>query len=101
VPHPRLPRQNLLHLNHGGAAARDQRLPAAFITVGNADPLRQQSRAFADVLRENEVDLDPLFHEDDHRPLLGHEYQFDLDLADGWTAFDRMVVFVKGRVGLS
>ena len=47
------------------------------------------------------MDLDPLFYEDDHRPLLGHEYQFDLDLADGRTAFDRMVAFTKGRVGLT
>jgi acetyl esterase/lipase len=30
--------------------------PATFMTVGHADPLRQQSWAFADVLRESGVE---------------------------------------------
>ena len=55
--------------------------PASFMTVGNADPLVRQSWALANALGEQGVELDVLFYDDDHRPPLGHEYQFDLDLA--------------------
>ena len=71
--------------------------PPAFVTVGNADPLLPQSLAFADVLAERGIDLDTLFYEEDHRPPLGHEYQFDLDLADGRTAFGRLLAFFERR----
>jgi acetyl esterase len=76
-------------------------VPATFITVGNVDPLLRQSQALADVLREKGVELDALFYADDYRPPLGHEYEFDLDLADGRTAFNRIVAFAKGHTSLA
>jgi acetyl esterase len=45
------------------------------------------------------VALDLLLYDDDHRPPLGHEHQFDLDLADGRTAFDRIVAFGQAHIG--
>ncbi|MFI5062816.1 MAG: alpha/beta hydrolase [Streptosporangiales bacterium] len=59
----------------------------------NADPLLPQSLAFARALAGEGVDLDALFYEHDHEPPLGHEYQFELDLADGRAAYRRLVAF--------
>ena len=69
--------------------------PPTFLTVGNADPLLPQSLAFARALAERGVPVDTLFYEHDHQPPLGHEYQFELDLADGRAAYDRLVAFFE------
>jgi acetyl esterase len=71
--------------------------PAAFLTVGNDDPLVSQSHAFAASLSDKGVETDTLFYDADHEPRLGHEYQFELDVADGRVAFDRLVAFCERR----
>lgn len=69
--------------------------PPAFISAGNADPLLPQSRAFAETLAGLGVRVETLFFPADHRPPLGHEYQFDLDGAAGREALERAVRFVS------
>ena len=73
--------------------------PPAFVTAGGADPLEPQSRAFAALLAGRGVAVEDLFFEDGDGPRLGHEYQFELDTEDGAAAFERMVAFVRARVG--
>ena len=69
--------------------------PPAFISVGNADPLRAHSKALAERLGALGVGVDTLFYADGHEPRLGHEYQFDLDLAEGRDALERSVRFLE------
>lgn len=71
--------------------------PPAFITAGNVDPLLAQSTELAKKLQSLNVSTDTLFYPADHQPQLNHEYQFDLDTADGQTALQRMVTFVKSH----
>ncbi|MGC5166097.1 alpha/beta hydrolase [Luteimicrobium sp. DT211] len=73
--------------------------PPAFVTAGGADPLEPQSRAFAELLAAQGVAVEPLFPGDGGGPPLGHEYQLELDTDDGAAAFERMVAFVRARVG--
>lgn len=73
----------------------DVRFPPSFITAGNRDPLRQHSFRLAGKLESLGVPVDALFFPDDLTPGLGHEYQFDLDRAEGRQALDRMVRFVN------
>jgi hypothetical protein len=44
------------------------------------------------------VQVEVLFFPDDYRPVLGHEYQFDLDSAAGREALERSVSFLS-RLG--
>nr|WP_241665741.1 alpha/beta hydrolase [Prescottella subtropica] len=70
--------------------------PPAYISGGNADPLTpKQSKALAARLTGLGVDVTTLFFPDDHEPPLAHEYQFDLDTADGRTALDRTIEFLR------
>ncbi len=69
--------------------------PPAFITVGNADPLRQHSRELATKLAGLHVPVDTLFFADAHEPALNHEYQFNLDGADGKIALAQAVTFIR------
>ena len=69
--------------------------PPAFISVGNADPLRPHSRLLADALAKRGVKVDALFFPDDYRPALPHEYQFHLDTGAGREALERTVRFLK------
>jgi acetyl esterase/lipase len=69
--------------------------PPAFISVGNADPLEQQSHAFADALVSRGVRVDALFFPKDYSPPLPHEYQFNLDTDAGRLAFERTVNFLS------
>ena len=69
--------------------------PATFVTAGDDDPLEGQSKALAAVLEANGVSVDTLFYSKGHEPPLPHEYQFDLDLADGRTALQRLIDFFK------
>lgn len=71
--------------------------PPAFMTVGNADPLRGQSINFARQLRGIGITVDTLFVDEGHVPRLGHEYQFDLETIEGRAALSRIVSFTKGR----
>ncbi|XGV95726.1 MAG: alpha/beta hydrolase [Leptolyngbya sp. BL-A-14] len=68
--------------------------PPSFITAGNADPLAPQSVALAQKLTQAGVRTDTLFYPKDHTPPLKHEYQFNLDLADGQQALKRILVFL-------
>ena len=69
--------------------------PPAFITAGNVDPLLSQSTELAQKLRGLGVMTSTLFYPADHQPPLNHEYQFDLDTADGQKALQQMVEFAK------
>lgn len=69
--------------------------PPAFISAGNADPLGPQSVAVARALESKGVRVTRLFFPPDHQPPLGHEYQFDLDTADGRLAMERSVAWLR------
>ncbi len=71
--------------------------PPAFITAGNVDPLLAQSTELADRLQKLGVKTDTLFYPPDHKPQLNHEYQFELDNADGQNALQRMVDFAHAQ----
>ena len=70
--------------------------PPTFLSVGNADPLRPHSELLADRLRTLGTPVDTVFYPADHEPRLGHEYQFDLRLAEARDVFARMVGFLRG-----
>jgi acetyl esterase/lipase len=73
-----------------------QDFPPAYITGGNADPLTDaQSKPFAEKLTSLGVEVQTLFYPADHQPALPHEYQFNLDNADGQKAFDASVEFLS------
>ncbi len=67
----------------------------AFISAGNGDPLLLHSQALAVKLDGLGVAVDTLFFPPDLRPPLGHEYQFDLDRAEGREALARAVSFLR------
>jgi acetyl esterase len=69
--------------------------PPAFVSAGNADPLGPQSVAMADAIRAQGVATDTLFFPADHKPPLGHEYQFNLDQDAGREALERLVAFLN------
>jgi acetyl esterase/lipase len=68
--------------------------PPAFVSVGNADPLQAHSYLLADALRAQGVHVDALFWPADHKPVLPHEYQFDLDTPEGSEALRRAEQFL-------
>jgi acetyl esterase/lipase len=68
--------------------------PSSFITAGNVDPLLGQSTELATKLKTLGVETSTLFYSPDHQPQLNHEYQFDLDTADGKAAMQQMVDFL-------
>jgi acetyl esterase/lipase len=71
--------------------------PPSFICGGRADALTApQSRPFAARLAQLGVDVTALFPDN---PRLGHEYQFDLDSADGRDALERSIEFLRERLG--
>lgn len=72
--------------------------PTTFITGGNADPLTNtQSQPFADELSSLGVNVTRLFYEPNHTPALPHEYQFNLDNADGQNALNQIIAFTKAQ----
>lgn len=71
------------------------KFPPSFITAGNADPLLAQSTKLATKLGGLGVPTSTLFYPADHQPALNHEYQFDLDTADGKRALEKMADFLK------
>lgn len=68
--------------------------PRTWITVGNDDTLEDQGRSLATRLEELGVDVTSLFYPPGHRPLLGHEYQFNLDGEDGRAALRDTIGFL-------
>jgi acetyl esterase/lipase len=70
--------------------------PPTYITGGNGDPLTNaQSKPFADKLEGLGVDVTRLFYSQDHQSSLPHEYQFNLDNADGKAALVATLAFLK------
>ena len=67
--------------------------PPTFLSDGDADPFRFQAAELASALRRNAVPLTILFWTGtgDH---LGHEYQFNFNLPEARTAFQRMLGFL-------
>jgi acetyl esterase/lipase len=73
--------------------------PPAFVSAGNGDPLLPHTVALVEALDRHGVDHDALLFADGHEPRLGHEFQFDLDTADGREALDRAVAFIQRVAG--
>ncbi|HVQ44106.1 MAG TPA: alpha/beta hydrolase [Candidatus Saccharimonadia bacterium] len=72
--------------------------PPTFISGGNGDPLTDhQSKPLAGRLTALGVPVTSLFYPADHQPSLAHEYQFNLDTADGQRALDDILEFVRQR----
>lgn len=69
--------------------------PPMFVSVGNADPLRSQSKALQEVAAARGLVVDALFFPEDYTPPLAHEYQFDLDTAAGRLALERTLTFLE------
>jgi acetyl esterase/lipase len=72
--------------------------PPTLITAGNADPLRSHSESLVERLRAVGTDPETVFFARDHRPPLGHEYQFDLDGDAGRLFLDRTLGFLRRRL---
>jgi acetyl esterase len=73
--------------------------PPTWISGGNGDPLTGQGLAFAARLSELGVPVSPVFYPRDHEPTLGHEYQFDLTLAESRAALEDSVAFLRSVTG--
>ena len=69
--------------------------PPAYITSGNGDPLSPQAERLAASLSGMGVPVSSLFFPAAHEPQLPHEYQFNLDTAEGMEALDRMLTFLR------
>ncbi|HEX6461751.1 MAG TPA: alpha/beta hydrolase [Candidatus Saccharimonadales bacterium] len=69
--------------------------PPSFITAGNGDPLEPQSKEMAQKLTSLGVSVEILFYPATHSPSLPHEYQFNLDTADGKQALNRITEFLS------
>jgi acetyl esterase/lipase len=73
--------------------------PAAFISGGNGDPLTtKQSMPLAAKLSSLQVPVTTLFYSANHQPSLPHEYQFNLDTADGQNALAQLTLFLQSRL---
>lgn len=84
-------RREMSTINHVTEA-----FPPVFITGGNADPLTAaHSIPFAARAEDLGVKTTALFYPEDHEPPLGHEYQFNLDSAEGRQALSQMLRFIE------
>lgn len=72
--------------------------PPTLLTVGNVDPLKAHSELLANRLRDQGVETETLFYANDHKPPLGHEYQFDLDTHAGQLFLTRLLAFLRQRL---
>lgn len=86
---------NLASVAHYVTAA----FPPAYITSGNGDPLAPQAERFAASLAGMGVEVSSLFYPADHKPLLPHEYQFNLDTGEGRQSLDQMLAFIASHTG--
>lgn len=73
--------------------------PPVLLTAGNADPLAPHSRLLAERLHDLGVEVETLFFPDDHDPPLGHEYQFELDTDAARGFLERLLAFLRQRLG--
>jgi acetyl esterase/lipase len=72
--------------------------PPTFISGGNGDPLTdKQSVPLANKLKSAGAGVTTLFYAADHQPALPHEYQFNLDTADGRKAFAELTQFLRSQ----
>lgn len=69
--------------------------PTAFISVGNADPLKNYSFELASKLQSLGVKTDTLFYPENYQPPLPHEYQFILNSDAGKLALQRSIAFIN------
>ena len=69
--------------------------PPAFISAGNGDPLLPHSQALAQALAKQGVPVDALFFPSNRKPVLPHEYQFNLDSDAGREALERSMRFLS------
>jgi acetyl esterase/lipase len=69
--------------------------PPTFLSVGDADPFRFQAAELASGLKRDAIPLTTVFWNGtgDH---LGHEYQFNFNLPEARTAFQRTLSFLAG-----
>ncbi|BAZ48078.1 alpha/beta hydrolase fold-3 domain protein [Nostoc sp. NIES-4103] len=85
-----------------------ENFPPSFITVGNGDPLKEQSKELDEILSKLAVSISKpeikpeTFYPPEGKllPLLPHEYQFDLDDKDGYgkQALAKIVSFLKVKL---
>ncbi|MDM7856273.1 alpha/beta hydrolase [Cellulomonas alba] len=75
------------------------RFPATLLTVGNADPLAAHTTALLAALDREGVDVRTLLWPPDHRPALGHEYQFALDTDEAQAFLARLLEFLGDGLG--
>jgi acetyl esterase len=73
--------------------------PPAFISVGNADPLVEQSRSLATALGRAGAQAETLIFPDHTTPAAEHEFQFKLDSDAGQLALRRSVAFLRRHTG--
>ena len=73
----------------------DDRFPPSYITAGNGDPIEPLSRALAARLQQLGVETDTLFYPADYAPAPPHEYQYNLDSAEGQQSLARTLAFLK------
>lgn len=74
----------------------DKNFPPTYITGGNADPLtNDQSKFMSAKLKSLRVEVHELYYPANHTPALPHEYQFNLDNADGQNALKETLAFIK------
>ena len=72
--------------------------PPTFLSVGDADPFASQAAELAFALRRQAVPLTTLFWTGtgDH---LNHEYQFNFNLPQARTAFQRTLALLTATAG--
>ena len=73
--------------------------PRSFISSGNGDPLEPQAVALANKLDALGVEVSTLFFSANRRPLLPHEFQFNLDDPAGQQALGRALAFLGQTFG--
>jgi len=69
--------------------------PPVFISVGNDDPLQSHSYDLAALLTKKGVMTETLFFDNNYKPKLSHEYQFNLDLEASKKALTESLRFVS------
>lgn len=72
-----------------------QAFPPTWLSGGNADPLTPQVKEFAATLKSRGVDVETMFWPEDQSPPLGHEYQFNLGLAESIRTLESAAAFAR------
>jgi len=60
---------------------------------------KPHAELLAERLHAQGVETETLFYPSDHEPPLGHEYQFDLDSEAGQFFLERLLTFLRRRLG--